>query len=785
MDAAARSDLQPTPVMPRDGRDVTKRAPWRSAVVTLLAALSIVLAVAPRAARADAGSPAQQQQAHRSWPADMDRFHPASLAELPDGPDSRLQYNIERREVGGRQIYFIIPDRWNIPGGGRGTGDPHNGRAWQGGTWRGITETLDYLQHLGVTDVWISPPMGDQYHQYAAHDFLSPNPRLGTMSDLRQLSQGLRQRGMGLVLDFTPNHTASVFRYADGSENYRDQPAPIEWTQELRPKELQTEDAFHRRGTVQDWNHPDQRINGDFHDRDFGRVYLGGSTEYPPLRDLNNSNPRVQRALGQILRYWIRAVAPSGIRLDALGHWDPSLEGPLSRDITDAFREVGVHDPFVVGEDFTGDDAKLHSHIVNTERRLRVFAFNHYFREREAWHGMAPTSNIAQSMETTNRVFGDDQDFLANFIDNHDVARFTDPKSYPGHTGSGQLKVALALNAFRRGTPTTYYGTEQALPQHPDSTDPGNRVNMFPGGYHAPGREGSEFNTSSELYRAHAAFAQQRQTWRALNRGQQIVRWHEPDNGVGLLVVSRREGNQEVTYAINFSDQERSAEGIQLDHETAPAGAELVDSLNPTHSVRVQGGPGRPRINLRLPGHGVALLVRRDIYDEELARPDSLLHTGFVSPHGGAANEHPAAAGGEGAHAQHAGGGADEPHHVAAAGEGHGAAFGAPHGAAATSGAPVDAAHSQIADGPGANVALGGNEFAHPSGGGRARAGASQRIGASRLAPANRGRASMLRFTPRRAPVGYAAGRYSRMVRPTRPAIGARRSFGGSGAPRP
>src|SRR4051812_40536631 len=37
--------------------------------------------------------------------------------------------------------------------------DPNEGQRFQGGTLRGVTRRLDYIQGLGCTTIWISPPL--------------------------------------------------------------------------------------------------------------------------------------------------------------------------------------------------------------------------------------------------------------------------------------------------------------------------------------------------------------------------------------------------------------------------------------------------------------------------------------------------------------------------------------------------------------------------------------------------------------------------------------------------
>ncbi|HKY36617.1 MAG TPA: glycogen debranching protein GlgX [Polyangiaceae bacterium] len=68
---------------------------------------------------------------------------------------------------------------------------------------------VDYLHTLGITDVYLSPIMKatrGSNHGYDVVDHAALNPELGTRDDLLRLSAALRARGMGLLLDWVPNH---------------------------------------------------------------------------------------------------------------------------------------------------------------------------------------------------------------------------------------------------------------------------------------------------------------------------------------------------------------------------------------------------------------------------------------------------------------------------------------------------------------------------------------------------------------------------------------------------
>src|SRR5262245_9440242 len=75
--------------------------------------------------------------------------------------------------------------------------------------FRDVTALVDYLEALGVSDVYASPFLTARpgsLHGYDVIDHAHLNPDIGTEGDLEALAAALRQRGMGLVMDVVPNH---------------------------------------------------------------------------------------------------------------------------------------------------------------------------------------------------------------------------------------------------------------------------------------------------------------------------------------------------------------------------------------------------------------------------------------------------------------------------------------------------------------------------------------------------------------------------------------------------
>src|SRR4249919_510792 len=87
------------------------------------------------------------------------------------------------------------------------------------GDLKGLTRRLDYLQALGVHGLWLMPVTrsGDHDHGYAVEDYRDIEPAFGTLADFDVLVAQAHARGIGIVMDYVVNHSASshpLFRAA-------------------------------------------------------------------------------------------------------------------------------------------------------------------------------------------------------------------------------------------------------------------------------------------------------------------------------------------------------------------------------------------------------------------------------------------------------------------------------------------------------------------------------------------------------------------------------------------
>lgn len=111
-------------------------------------------------------------------------------------------------------VYQIYPKSFNDT-----TGDGQ-------GDINGIIEKLDYLKHLGIDYIWLTPvyhsPMND--NGYDISDYYEINPEFGTKDDFRRLLDEAHARGIKIMSDIVINHTSTHHNWFVESRKSKDNP---------------------------------------------------------------------------------------------------------------------------------------------------------------------------------------------------------------------------------------------------------------------------------------------------------------------------------------------------------------------------------------------------------------------------------------------------------------------------------------------------------------------------------------------------------------------------------
>jgi maltose alpha-D-glucosyltransferase/alpha-amylase len=176
------------------------------------------------------------------------------------------------------------------------------------GDFEGLRRKLDYLQDLGVTALWLLPfypsPLRDD--GYDISDYRNINPSYGSMADFKAFIRDAHRRNIRVITELVINHTSDQHP----------------WFQRARRAKPGS-----RLRDFYVWSDTDQKFSGTriiFVDTEksnwawdpIAQAYYWHRF-YSHQPDLNFDNPRVFRAIVDVMRFW-SDIGVDGMRLDAV-----------------------------------------------------------------------------------------------------------------------------------------------------------------------------------------------------------------------------------------------------------------------------------------------------------------------------------------------------------------------------------------------------------------------------------------------------------------------------------
>jgi len=171
----------------------------------------------------------------------------------------------------------------------------------------GIIDRLDYVQWLGLETIWLSPffesPQVDFGYDISNHYEIAPE--YGTLDDCRRLIDEIHARGMKVVLDMVLNHTSDQHPWFVESRSSRNSPYRdfYIWRDGKKPYGGAPPNNWRSMLGGSGWHYDEQT----------DQWYWASFLPFQP--DLNYRNPKVKRALLDVVRHWLREGA-DGLRLD-------------------------------------------------------------------------------------------------------------------------------------------------------------------------------------------------------------------------------------------------------------------------------------------------------------------------------------------------------------------------------------------------------------------------------------------------------------------------------------
>ena len=398
----------------------------------------------------------------------------------------KVRYTLKNRTMRGEDhkgfsnadvLYLLMPDRFAngnpkndvVKGMRDQTCDRTKPSLRHGGDLAGIEQHLDYFTDLGVTALWFTPILennwpndhgvNSSYHGYATTDYYKVDPRFGTNAEYKQLIDECHKRGLKVVMDMIFNHCSDYhpWNLDPPTKDWFNNPNyGLQTSYKLTPVLDPYASKQDMRETVDGWF-------------------------VPSMPDLNQRNPHLMRYLIQNSEWWIETAGIDGIRMDTYPYADRKAMALWMKTLDTEYPNFNtVGETWVTEPAYTAawqKDSKLST--MNSYLKT-VMDFSFYDKLSQAkheetddwWKGL---NRIYNSL-CYDYLYADPSHVLA-FIENHDTDRFL---------GNGKdstaLKQALALLLTMNRIPQLYYGTEVLMNGTKEITD-GNVRKDFPGGF--------------------------------------------------------------------------------------------------------------------------------------------------------------------------------------------------------------------------------------------------------------------------------------------------------------
>jgi len=418
-------------------------------------------------------------------------------------------------------IYQLLTDRF-------ADGDPRNNEIHDGdfdvrdmtfrhgGDFVGLKQKLPYIKGLGCRAIWISPVFlngPNSYHQYAMHDFTLLDPRLGTLEELRDLTDAAHALGMYVIIDVVMNHMDNAFAFEGhdqgaapfkmhddeeyrlvlrdserelfatpvGMQPYRDfwynntwdpdasygGPVYGRWGEGARDdgKGTYSNSDFHHNGDLVDYSNPWQITLGKI---------------YGMMDDLRLESRRVQDKYIAMTKALISSADIDGFRVDTpmqvplefFKRWAPAVRDharSLGKERFGLFGEFFVTTErfaTMTGRGKTPEMSGIDAFIEGPATLQGGIDYSYYWyfvttlvRKKPEFTDGFPLAykNEGLMLDTVDPATGKSEYAMWTFCNNHDNWRMQTL------AGSEQLRLCLAVISFWPGTPVHYAGDEQGL----------------------------------------------------------------------------------------------------------------------------------------------------------------------------------------------------------------------------------------------------------------------------------------------------------------------------------
>lgn len=327
------------------------------------------------------------------------------------------------------------------------------------GDLKGIISKLDYLAHLGINVIWLSPvyesPNDD--NGYDISDYYGIMKEFGTMDDMDDLIHEAEMRGIKIVMDLVANHTSTEHDWFLNAVN--DKQSKYYDYYIFRENKGQVPNDLQSIFLGSAWE-LDERINEYY-------LHMFAKSQ----ADLNWHNEAVRKDIYKMINWWLDKGI-GGFRLDVIDFVAKDIDQKIitdGKELHDYIKEMTAntfshYDVMTVGETWGADTEKAikYSNLDGSELSM-IFNFSHILLDQE---GDEKWDYKTLDLNALKMNFKDRQEGLFNkgwdalFWNNHDlprvVSRWGDDDKYRVESA----KMFGTLLHFMQGTPYIYQGEE-------------------------------------------------------------------------------------------------------------------------------------------------------------------------------------------------------------------------------------------------------------------------------------------------------------------------------------
>jgi glycosidase len=287
------------------------------------------------------------------------------------------------------------------------------------GDLRGVAAGLDRIAATGANIVWLMPihPVGVANRKgplgspYAVRDYAAIDSAFGTAADFAALVAAVHARGMKLILDWVPDHTAW------------DHP----WVRD----------------------HPDYYVHNERGELSLPRDPQGHLTDWSDVIQLDYSNAGLRRAMIAAMTHWL-ALGADGFRVDAAGF----VSDDFWREAVPALRAAVPRRILLLAE---WGDLKMHRFGFDL-----TYAWDSYGRLKDVWAGAPARSFVQQALDDVAAMPAGGM--RLRFTTNHDETAWDNPPVIRFGSAAG-ARAAFVAMALLPGRPLIYDGQEVESPQ--------------------------------------------------------------------------------------------------------------------------------------------------------------------------------------------------------------------------------------------------------------------------------------------------------------------------------